>query len=299
MVFWFFVWKRRFIINTLKEEKYMYEILEKEVLNKDVCKMIVYAPLIAKSAKAGQFIIIMSDKYSERIPFTIFYADKLKGSISFIYQKIGFSTIKLDFKNKGDYIENIVGPLGVPSKINENEKILIVCGGVGSAIVYFQAKEYLNSNCTVNIIAGFRNKDLIILEKEMKEIDKNLCIVTDDGSNGNKGFVTDVLTKYLHNNPVDRIVTVGPIPMMKAVCDITKKLGKKTIVSMNPIMIDGTGMCGGCRLTVGGVEKFACIDGPEFDGHEVNFDEVSKRNLTYHLEEERDMQKMCNLLKKG
>lgn len=283
----------------LKEENYMFEILKKDVLNKDVCKMTVFAPLISKSAKAGQFIIIMSDEYAERIPLTIFDADKLNGRISFIYQKIGASTIKLDLKNKGDFIKNIVGPLGVPSQINKNEKIVIVCGGVGSAIVYFQAKEYLKNNCTVSIIAGFRNKDLIILEKEMREIDENLCIVTDDGSNGNKGLVTDALTEYLHNNNVHRVIAVGPIPMMKAVCEITKKFGKKTIVSMNPIMIDGTGMCGGCRLTVGGEEKFACIDGPEFDGHAVDFDEVSKRNATYRLEEKKSMDKLCNLLKRG
>lgn len=277
----------------------MFEILKKDVLNKDVCKMTVFAPLISRSAMPGQFIIVMSDKYSERIPLTIFDTDKLNGSISFIYQKIGASTIKLDIKNEGEFIENIVGPLGVPSKINKDEKIVIVCGGVGSAIVYFQAKEYLKNNCTVNIIAGFRNRDLIILEKEMWEIDKNLCIVTDDGSNGNKGLVTHALNEYLHNNDVDRVVTVGPIPMMKAVCEITKKLGKKTIVSMNPIMIDGTGMCGGCRLTVGKEEKFACIDGPEFDGHEVDFDEVSKRNASYRLEERESMDKVCNLLKRG
>ncbi len=277
----------------------MFEILKKDVLNKDVCKMTVFAPLISKSAKAGQFIIIMSDEYAERIPLTIFDADKLNGCISFIYQKIGASTIKLDLKNEGDFIKNIVGPLGVPSQINKNENIVIVCGGVGSAIVYFQAKEYLKNNCTVSIIAGFRNKDLIILEKEMREIDENLCIVTDDGSNGNKGLVTDALTEYLHNNNVHLVIAVGPIPMMKAVCEITKKFGKKTIVSMNPIMIDGTGMCGGCRLTVGGEEKFACIDGPEFDGHAVDFDEVSKRNAMYRLEEKKSMDKLCNLLKRG
>ncbi len=283
----------------LKEENYMFEILKKDVLNKEVCKMTVFAPLISRSAKAGQFIIIMSDEYAERIPLTIFDADKLNGRISFIYQKIGVSTIKLDLKIEGDFIKNIVGPLGVPSQINKNEKIVIVCGGVGSAIVYFQAKEYLKNNCTVSIIAGFRNKDLIILEKEMREIDKNLCIVTDDGSNGNKGLVTDALTEYLHNNDANRVIAVGPIPMMKAVCEITKKFGKKTIVSMNPIMIDGTGMCGGCRLTVGGKEKFACIDGPEFDGHAVDFDEVSKRNASYRLEEKKSMDKLCNLLKRG
>ena len=281
----------------LKEENNMFKILKKYILNKDVCKMTVFAPLISRSAKAGQFIIIMSDEYAERIPLTIFDADKLNGQISFIYQKIGTSTIKLDLKKEGDFIKNIVGPLGVPSRIKKNEKIVIVCGGVGSAIVYFQAKEYLKNNCTVSIIAGFRNKELIILEKEMREIDKNVRIVTDDGSNGNKGLVTHTLNEYLNQNDVDRVIAVGPIPMMKAVCDITKKFNKKTIVSMNPIMIDGTGMCGGCRLTVGREEKFACIDGPEFDGHAVDFDEVSKRNATYRLEEKKSKDKLCNLLR--
>lgn len=277
----------------------MFEVLKKEVLNKDVCKMTVLAPLIARSAKGGQFIILMSDGYSERIPLTIFDVDKLRGSISFIYQKVGQSTMKLDLKNEGDCIKNVVGPLGVPSSINKSERIVIVCGGVGSAIVYFQAKEYLKNDCEVSIIAGFRNKDLIILEDEMRKIDQNLRIVTDDGSNGKKGLVTDALNEYLHKNKVDRVIAVGPIPMMKAVCEVTKKFGVKTIVSMNPIMIDGTGMCGGCRLTVGGKEKFACIDGPEFDGHEVDFDEVAQRNNAYRLEERKSMDRMCNLLKRG
>lgn len=274
-----------------KEGEYMFQIVNKKILNKFTSRMTLKAPNIANSAKAGQFVIIRVDEKGERIPLTITDFDKSKGTIDIIYQKVGITTLKLDKKNKNEYILDVVGPLGKPSNLMGYKNTIIVGGGTGCAIVYPQAKELKRNGSKVEIICGFRSKELIILEDEMRAISDNLYIVTDDGSNGNKGLVTDILNKLLGlPSKPDLVISVGPLPMMKAVCEVTKKFDIKTIVSMNPIMIDGTGMCGGCRVTVGNEVKFACIDGPDFDGHKVNFDEVILKNKNYP-------EKNCNLLK--
>ncbi len=279
----------------------MFYILEKEPLNHFVTKMVIDAPYIAKKALAGQFVILRVNEYGERIPLTIADYDRVKGTITIIYQKVGKTTMMLDNLKKGDYILDFIGPLGKASDLGEykNKNVAVVGGGAGCAIAYPQAKSLYNMGASVDIIAGFRNKDLIILEKEMKEVSNNLYIMTDDGSNGHEGFVTNALLSQINNgNIYDLVIAIGPLPMMKFVSEITKKYGIKTIVSMNPIMIDGTGMCGGCRLTVNGKTKFACVDGPDFDGHEVDFDETIKRLSTYKKEEKRDFKEYnCNLMR--
>lgn len=276
----------------------MYKILEKTVLNNFVSKMTLRAPYVADSADAGQFIILRVDEFGERIPLTIFDYDRCKGTVDIIYQKIGTTTFKLDQKAEGDYLLDVVGPLGKKSEIEGYQRTMVISGGVGSAIAYPLAKKLNRLGSNVTIISGFRNKDLIILENEMKVVSDELEIVTDDGSNGNKGFVTDALVKKLKkSSSYDLVIAVGPLPMMKAVCDITEKFGIKTIVSMNSIMIDGTGMCGGCRLTVGNKIKFACVDGPDFDGHKVDFSEIILRNRTFAAQEKKSYDRYCNLFK--
>jgi len=261
----------------------VYKILKKKILNEQVVLMEVYAPHIAKKAQAGQFIIFRVDEKGERIPLTIADYDREKGSVTIIFQTIGLSTGRLAKLDEGDSILDFVGPLGVPTHFDENvKKVAVVGGGVGCAIAYPQAKALFNMGCEVDVIAGFRNKDIVILEDEMKKVSTNLYVTTDDGSYGTKGFVTNVLKDLIDNgNNYDAVVAIGPVPMMKFVCEVTKPYGIKTIVSLNPIMVDGTGMCGGCRVTVGGVTKYACVDGPDFDGHEVDFDELMRRNATY------------------
>lgn len=276
----------------------MYKILKKTILNNFVSKMTLQAPYVAKSADAGQFIILRVDEFGERIPLTIFDYNRHEGTIDIIYQKIGTTTFKLDQKAEGDYLLDVVGPLGKKSEIEGYRKVMVISGGVGSAIAYPLAKKLNKLGSDVTIISGFRNKDLIILENEMKAISNEQETVTDDGSNGNKGFVTDALVKKLEKSlSYDLIIAVGPLPMMKAVCDITKKFGIKTIVSMNSIMIDGTGMCGGCRLTVGNKVKFACVDGPDFDGHKVDFPEIILRNRAFIAQEKKSYDRYCNLFK--
>ncbi len=276
----------------------MYKILKKTILNNFVSKMTLQAPYVAKSADAGQFIILRVDEFGERIPLTIFDYNRHEGTIDIIYQKIGTTTFKLDQKAEGDYLLDVVGPLGKKSEIEGYRKVMVISGGVGSAIAYPLAKKLNKLGSDVTIISGFRNKDLIILENEMKAISNEHETVTDDGSNGNKGFVTDALVKKLEKSlSYDLIIAVGPLPMMKAVCDITKKFGIKTIVSMNSIMIDGTGMCGGCRLTVGNKVKFACVDGPDFDGHKVDFPEIILRNRAFIAQEKKSYDRYCNLFK--
>ena len=276
----------------------MYKILKKTILNNFVSKMTLQAPYVAKSADAGQFIILRVDEFGERIPLTIFDYNRHEGTIDIIYQKIGTTTFKLDQKAEGDYLLDVVGPLGKKSEIEGYRKVMVISGGVGSAIAYPLAKKLNKLGSDVTIISGFRNKDLIILENEMKAISNEQETVTDDGSNGNKGFVTDALVKKLEKSlSYDSIIAVGPLPMMKAVCDITKKFGIKTIVSMNSIMIDGTGMCGGCRLTVGNKVKFACVDGPDFDGHKVDFPEIILRNRAFIAQEKKSYDRYCNLFK--
>lgn len=275
----------------------MYKILEKVALNPSMTKMVIEAPHIAKKAKPGQFIIFRVDEFGERVPLTIADYDAEKGSVTIIYQKVGASTMLLDTLNEGEYILDFVGPLGVPSELDGYKKVAVIGGGAGCAIAYPQAKALHNMGTAVDVIAGFRNTDLIILEDEMRAASDNLYLMTDDGSNGNKGFVTNALEENIKNGvEYDLVIAIGPVPMMRAVCQVTKPYGIKTIVSMNPIMIDGTGMCGGCRITVGGKTKFACVDGPDFDGHEVDYDELMKRNVTYRNLEQGAREKNCRLV---
>lgn len=260
----------------------MFKILEKRVLNEQVKLMVIDAPHIAKKAKAGQFIILRVDENGERIPLTVADYDREKGTITIIFQEVGKTTKALGELNEGDFILDFVGPLGVASHLEGLKKVAVVGGGLGCAIAYPQAKALHNLGADVHIVAGFRNKDLIILEDEMKAVSSKLIICTDDGSNGNKGLVTDMLkAQILEGNQYDAVIVIGPLMMMKFVSLLTKEYGIKTIVSMNSTMIDGTGMCGGCRLTVGGETKFACVDGPDFDGHLVDFDQAISRTAMY------------------
>lgn len=264
----------------------MFKILRKKCLNENVVLMDIEAPFVAKKALAGQFIIFRVDEEGERIPLTIADYDREKGKVTIIFQTVGLSTKKLAMKNEGEYISDFVGPLGKPTELSGVKNVCVIGGGVGCAIAYPQAKSLFNDGVEVDVIAGFRSRDIVILEDEMKAVSNKLIITTDDGSYGEKGFVTTALEEQIKNGAgYDAVVAIGPIPMMKFVCDVTKKYGVKTIVSLNPIMIDGTGMCGGCRVTVGGKTKFACVDGPDFDGHEVDFDELMKRNTLYKKEE--------------
>lgn len=277
----------------------MFHILKKEILNPTMTRMVVEAPYIAKKALAGQFIVLRVNEYGERIPLTIADYDRNKGTITIIYQKVGKTTLLLDKLNEGDFILDFVGPLGKPSDIKGYKKVAVIGGGAGCAIAYPQAKALYNMGAYVDIIAGFRNKDLIILEDDMKNVCNNLYIMTDDGSNGAKGFVTDALINQIKSGVnYDLVIAIGPLAMMKSVSKITKQFEIKTIVSMNPIIIDGTGMCGGCRLTVSGETKFACVDGPDFDGHEIDFDEMIKRLSTYKSEEQMSLKRYnCNLMR--
>lgn len=261
----------------------MYKVLKKEVLNPAVKLLVIEAPHIARKALAGQFIILRINEKGERIPLTIADYDREKGTVTIIFQEVGKTTKLLGELNEGDYILDFAGPLGTPTHYDDNlKKVAVIGGGLGTAIAYPQAKQLHSMGVDVDVIAGFRNKDIIILEKEMKEVSNRLFITTDDGSNGHKGFVSDVLKQLIEEGTkYDLVIAIGPLIMMKVVSNLTKEYGIKTIVSMNPVMIDGTGMCGGCRVTVGGVTKFACVDGPDFDGHEVDFDEAMRRQGMY------------------
>ena len=275
----------------------MFKILRKRELNSQVTLMVIDAPLIAKKALAGQFIIFRIDEKGERVPLTVADYDRDAGTVTIIFQKVGRSTMLLGELNEGDYILDVVGPLGVPTEIPEGaKKVAVIGGGVGCAIAYPQAKALYNAGVEVDVIAGFRNKDIVILEDEMRAVSKNLYVTTDDGSYGTKGFVTDKLKELIDaGNKYDCVIAIGPVPMMKFVCAVTKPYGIKTIVSLNPIMIDGTGMCGGCRVRVGGKIKYACVDGPDFDGHEVNFDELMHRNSAYREQEQHDREHICRI----
>ncbi|HHV50420.1 MAG TPA: sulfide/dihydroorotate dehydrogenase-like FAD/NAD-binding protein [Clostridiales bacterium] len=273
----------------------MYRILKKRVLNPTVTWMDVEAPLIARKARAGQFIILRVNETGERIPLTIADYDPEKGSVTIIFQKVGATTLMLDKLEEGDYILDFVGPLGRATEIEGVKKVAIVGGGVGCAIAYPEAKAFHNAGANVDMIAGFRSKDLVILEDEMAAASDRLFLMTDDGSYGSKGFVTEKLKELLDGGEkYDMVFAIGPVPMMRAVSKLTEQYGVKTVVSMNPIMIDGTGMCGGCRLTVGGQTKFACVDGPEFDGHKIDWDEAMKRLSQYRQEEHN-----CRLMRIG
>ena len=264
----------------------MFRIVNKKELNSAVTLLEIEAPFVAKKAKAGQFIIFRVDEFSERVPLTIADYDREKGTVTIIFQKVGLSTKLLAEKEVGDSIRDFVGPLGVATEYDGFKKVAVVGGGVGCAIAYPQAKALHNLGVKVDVIAGFRNKDIVILEEEMSAVSDNYYLMTDDGTKGEKGFVTDKLKSLIEaGSQYDAVIAIGPIPMMKFVSLTTKPYGIKTIVSLNPIMIDGTGMCGGCRVTVGGEIKFACVDGPDFDGHQVDFDELMNRNSVYKQEE--------------
>ena len=264
----------------------MFKILDKKILNESVFEFKIEAPFIAKKVEPGQFVIIMADEKSERVPLTVSDFNREEGSITIVVQAIGFTTKKIATFNKGDYFSDVVGPLGVPTEFGKPRKAIVIGGGVGCAIAYPQTKALYNMGVETTVIAGFRNKDIVILEDKMRKVSHNYFVATDDGSYGEKGFVTDILRKLLSEASYDLVIAIGPLPMMKFVSLLTKEYGVKTIVSLNPIMIDGTGMCGGCRVTVGGKTKFACVDGPDFDGHLVDFDSLLKRNGLFRKEEE-------------
>ncbi|SJZ43585.1 sulfide/dihydroorotate dehydrogenase-like FAD/NAD-binding protein [Garciella nitratireducens] len=264
----------------------MYKIIKKRVLNPSVKSMEVYAPAIAKKAEPGQFIILRVHEKGERIPLTISDFNRDKGTVTITFQEVGKTTKLLGRLEEGEEILDFVGPLGKASELEGYKKVAVIGGGLGTAIAYPQAKKLHNLGAEVHSIVGFRNKDLIIYEEELNQVSDKVFITTDDGSNGHKGFVSDVLQQLIEEgNKYDLVIAIGPLIMMKVVSELTKKYGIKTIVSMNTIMIDGTGMCGGCRVTVGGEIKFACVDGPDFDGHLVDFDEAMRRGAMYKEEE--------------
>ncbi|MBR5109398.1 MAG: sulfide/dihydroorotate dehydrogenase-like FAD/NAD-binding protein [Clostridia bacterium] len=278
----------------------MNKILLKKRLNPTVTLMEVDAPLVARKAEPGQFIILRVDAEGERIPLTVADFDRKKGSVTIIFQIVGATTEKLNHLNEGDFIHDFVGPLGRATRTEGLKKVAVVGGGVGCAIAYPVTKKLHDQGAEVHAIAGFRNKDLVILEDEFAAASTKFIRMSDDGSWGEKGLVTDALKKLIESGEqYDEVITIGPLIMMKFVCQLTKQYGVKTIASMNPIMIDGTGMCGGCRLTVGGKTKFACVDGPEFDGHEIDFDEAMARGRTYQAFERHAYEEACNLFKEA
>ena len=278
----------------------MTKILKKQQLNPYVTKLVVEAPLIAKKAEPGQFIILRASEDGERVPFTIADYDTELGTVTIIFQILGQATMELNALNEGDYICDFVGPLGTPSQLDGLKKVAVIGGGVGSAIAYPVAKKLHQMGAEVHSVVGFRSKDLLILEDEFKSVSDKLLIMTDDGSYGTKGLVTNALKELIEaGNNYDEVIAIGPLVMMKFVSALTKEYGIKTTVSMNPIMVDGTGMCGGCRLVVGGEVKFACVDGPDFDGHLVDFDAAMKRGAIYKEYEGKKREETCNLLKMG
>ena len=277
----------------------MYKIVKKKELNPTVTFMQVEAPLVARKAKAGQFIIFRAKEDSERIPLTIAGYDREKGTVDIIFQIVGAGTEILNSLNEGEYIHDFVGPLGKATEIEGLKKVAVVGGGVGCAIAYPVAKALHEQGAEVTSIVGFRSEDLVILKDEFEEVSSKYILMTDDGSAGEKGLVTTPLDKLLADGEqFDEVIAIGPLIMMKFVVATTKKYNVKTVVSMNPIMVDGTGMCGGCRLTVGGKTKFACVDGPDFDGFEVDFDEAMARGSVYKPFESKAREEACNLLKK-
>lgn len=277
----------------------MYKIVSKKQLNPTVTMMDIYAPLVAKKAQAGQFIILRVSDDGERIPLTVAGFDREKGTVKIIFQIVGGTTIHLNEKMEGEYISDFVGPLGCATHTEGVKKVCIVGGGVGCAIALPVAQKFHELGAEVHSIIGFRNKDLLILEGEFKSCSNKLTIMTDDGSYGRQGVVTTPLKEAIDSGEAyDEVITIGPLVMMKFVVATTKPYNIPTTVSMNPIMIDGTGMCGGCRLTVGGKTKFACVDGPDFNGFEVDFDEAMARSSMYAEFEKREREASCNLFKK-
>ena len=276
----------------------MYKIVRKQELNASVTLMEIEAPFVARKAKAGQFIIFRIDEMGERVPLTIAGYDREKGTVTIIFQKVGFSTNALGALEEGDYIHDFVGPLGKPTPVEGKKKVCVVGGGVGCAIAYPVLKKFHDCGAEVHAVVGFKSKDVVILEDKFKAVSSVLKVCTDDGSYGQKGLVTEALKQLLDDgNQYDEIFAIGPMVMMKFVCKTTEPYGVPTTVSMSPIMIDGTGMCGGCRLTVGGETKFACVDGPDFDGHKVDWDLAVKRNQMYHDFEVHKHEEVCNLFK--
>lgn len=278
----------------------MYKIVRKRELNSTVTMMDIYAPLVAKKAEAGQFIILRVDENGERIPLTVAGFDREAGTVKIIFQIVGGTTMRLNAKKEGEYIQDFVGPLGCATKTDGVKKVCIIGGGVGCAIALPVAQKFKSLGCEVYSIIGFRSKDLVILESEFAECSDKLTVMTDDGSYGRQGVVTVPLKEAIEGGEnYDEVIAIGPLVMMKFVVATTKPYGIKTTVSMNPIMIDGTGMCGGCRLTVGGKTKFACVDGPDFDGFEVDFDEAMTRSSAYAEFEQGQRSELCNLLNKA
>lgn len=275
----------------------MFPIVEKKRLNDAVVWVKLKAPLIARKVQAGQFIMFRLDEFGERVPLTVADYDREAGTITLIFQIVGESTRQFAALEEGDSILDLVGPLGMPTEIPEGTKsACVIGGGVGCAIAYPQAKQLHAKGIAVDTIAGFRSKDIVILEDEFRSCSDNLYLCTDDGSYGTKGFVTNVLQQQLESGKkYDVVIAIGPVPMMKFVCQTTKPYDLPTIVSLNPIMVDGTGMCGGCRVTVGGKIRYACVDGPDFDGHQVDFEELMRRNGTYREQG----QHVCRLHREG
>ena len=274
----------------------MFTILRKENLNTSVVRMVINAPLVAAKAQAGQFVILRVDADGERIPLTVADYDRAVGTVTIIFQTVGATTLALSRLEAGDKLCDFVGPLGCPTDTDGLKKVAVIAGGVGCAIALSIAKKLFQQGATVHTICGFRNKDIAILQDEFSAASHRLITVTDDGSLGEKGLVTDALRRLIESGEsYDEVIAIGPLPMMKFVSLLTKEYGIKTVVSMNPIMIDGTGMCGGCRLTVGGETRFACVDGPEFDGHQVDFDEAMERSRLYREQERHAYESACNL----
>ena len=277
----------------------MYEILEKRSLNPTVTLMRIHAPAVAKKAEPGQFIILRTDAKGERIPLTVADFDRTAGSVTVIFQIVGATTERLNHLSSGDCLQDFVGPLGRATETAGKKRVAVVVGGVGCAIGYPVAKKFHDLGTAVHTVAGFRTKDLVILEDEFSAVSDRFVRMSDDGSWGEKGLVTDALRGLIESGEqYDEVITIGPLPMMKFVCRLTKEYGVPTVASMNPIMIDGTGMCGGCRLTVGGKMRFACVDGPEFDGHQIDFDEAIARSSMYRDFERHAYEETCNLFRK-
>ena len=277
----------------------MYRIVRKEALKPTVILYEIEAPMVAKKAEPGQFIILRVDENGERIPITIHDYDREKGTVTIIVQTVGATTEKLSHKQQGEFIQDFVGPLGRPTETEGKKKVCVVGGGVGCAIAYPVLKKFHDCGAEVHAVVGFKNKDVVILEDKFKSASDVMKLVTDDGSYGEKGLVTDALKQLIEEgNQYDEIFAIGPAIMMKFVSKTTEPYGIPTTVSMSPIMVDGTGMCGGCRLTVGGETKFACVDGPDFDGHKVDWDESLKRGKMYFDGERHKHEEVCNLFKK-
>ncbi|MBE6594923.1 MAG: sulfide/dihydroorotate dehydrogenase-like FAD/NAD-binding protein [Ruminococcaceae bacterium] len=278
----------------------MFRIVRREELNPTVTLLEIEAPRVARKAKPGQFIILRVDEVGERMPLTIADSNKETGTVTIIFQIVGATTEKLNHVPVGGFIADFVGPLGRPTEVEGLKKVAVVGGGVGSAIAYPVAKALHEAGAEVHSVVGFRNKDLVILEKEFRAVSDKFVLMSDDGSVGEKGLVTDALKKLIESGEqYDEVITIGPLVMMKFVSLVTKEYGIKTVASMNPVMIDGTGMCGGCRLTVGGQTKFACVDGPEFDAHQIDFDEAMERSMMYRPFERHQHEESCNLFKQA